>query len=52
MLGNEVAVLVDEWRESGNHSIQFDGGKLTSGIYYYKLVTENFSKAKAMLLLK
>lgn len=52
MLGNEVAALVDGWKEKGSHSISFDAGDLTSGVYYYRLVTEKFSEAKAMLLLK
>ena len=37
MLGNEIYKLVDEQKNSGNYMIQFDGSKLSSGVYFYKL---------------
>ena len=52
VLGNEVAALVNEWREAGNHSIEFNASVLSSGIYYYKLSTDNFTSTKKMILLR
>lgn len=51
-LGNEVATLVDEWKEAGNYSVNFDARGLASGIYYYKLSVGNFTSTKKMILTK
>ncbi len=37
VLGREVAVLVNEKKEAGNYSVQFDGAGLASGVYLYRL---------------
>lgn len=52
VLGNEIATLVDGWMESTNHQVTFDGSKLASGIYYYTLMTGNFTSTKKLILLK
>jgi hypothetical protein len=51
-LGNQVATLVNEWKEAGNHSVNFDASGLSSGIYYYKLTAGNFTSTKKMTLLR
>lgn len=51
-LGNEVETLVNERQTPGSYSVKFDGGKLSSGIYFYELKTENFSETKKMLFVK
>ncbi|MEO8210730.1 MAG: T9SS type A sorting domain-containing protein [bacterium] len=50
--GKEVATLLNESRTSGYHSVNFDASNLSSGIYYYKLETNNFSKVMKMALIK
>jgi len=52
VLGNEVASLVNGEQNSGSHSINFNAAQLSSGIYFYRLDTENFSETKPMLLIK
>ncbi|MFZ1290955.1 MAG: T9SS type A sorting domain-containing protein [Melioribacteraceae bacterium] len=52
VLGNEIAILVNEKQNAGNYEIEFDGTKLSSGIYYYELSFGNFRKVKKMVLLK
>ena len=52
ILGREVKRLVDGLVESGIHRIEFDGSKLSSGVYYYQLITKKYSKVNKMLLLK
>ncbi len=37
VLGNEVTTLVNDYKPAGNYELEFDGSKLTSGIYYYQL---------------
>ncbi len=50
--GQLMKQLVNEFKSSGSYGIEFDGGNLSSGIYYYKLETKDFSETKKMILLK
>jgi len=52
VLGREVAILVNEEKPAGEYEIKFDGSKLASGIYFYKLRTGNFTDTKKFILLK
>jgi hypothetical protein len=52
ILGREVKTLVNEIQKPGNYNIQFDGSKLSSGVYYYQLKYGSFVQTKKMLLLK
>lgn len=52
VLGNEVAILVNEEKPAGNYEINFDAGSLSSGVYYYRLVSGSFIETKKMILLK
>jgi len=54
-LGKEVAVLVNGFKTKGNYNVEFDSndmGGLTTGIYYYKIESGNFSEVKKMILIK
>jgi hypothetical protein len=54
LIGNEVAVLVNENKTAGSYSVTFDAGKynLSSGMYLYKLSANGFEDTKRMLLVK
>lgn len=52
ILGKEVANLVSNKLNQGNHTYTFDGRSLASGIYYYQLVAGDYSEVKKMILLK
>ena len=52
VIGNEVATLVDEYKPAGNYEIEFGAENLSSGIYFYKLQTNNFFESKKMILLR
>ena len=52
ILGREVTVIVNEVRNAGYHTVQFDGSKLSSGIYFYKMNAGKFSGVKKMSLIK
>jgi len=51
-LGKEVNSLINEVKQAGYHEINFDGANLSSGVYFYKLITPNYSETKNMILLK
>jgi len=50
--GKEVSVLVDGIQNPGTYSAKFDASKLSSGIYFYKLQTDEFTDTKKMILVK
>ena len=52
VLGNEVASLVNEVKEPGNYSVNFEASSLTSGIYFYTINSGKFYQVKKMMLLK
>jgi hypothetical protein len=52
VLGQEVATLVNEKREAGRYEVEFDGSKLTSGVYFYRLQAGSFVQTRKMILLK
>lgn len=53
VLGREVATLINEYIQAGQHQVVFDASNLSSGIYLYKLMTSSgFNQSKKMLLLK
>ena len=52
LLGREVATLVNDNLAAGNYSVNFNASSLSSGIYFYTLVTDNFKQSKKMILMK
>jgi hypothetical protein len=56
ILGNEISVLVNEKMNAGNYQAEFDGSKLSSGVYFYKLSAiggaGSITESKKMLLIK
>ncbi|MBP9121183.1 MAG: T9SS type A sorting domain-containing protein, partial [Ignavibacterium sp.] len=41
-----------EFMEAGQHEVEFDANNLASGIYIYKIQTNEFSETKKMVLLR
>jgi photosystem II stability/assembly factor-like uncharacterized protein len=52
VLGHEIETLVNENQSAGTYEATFSANNYSSGIYFYKLSTENFSDVKKMILLK
>jgi len=52
VLGREVATLFDEERPAGEHSVVFDAKSLTSGVYFYRIQTDNEVRSRKLLLLR
>lgn len=51
-LGREVITLVNDFQTAGSYKISFDGSGLSSGIYFYKIVSAGFMETKRMILIK
>jgi len=52
VLGNELFTLVNEFKSAGKHKVYFNANNLSSGIYYYEILTPEFKSVKKMLLVK
>lgn len=52
ILGNEVAILVDEYKPAGSYEVEFNASTLPSGTYFYQLRAGSFVEMKKMILLK
>ena len=52
VLGVEVATLVNEYKNSGNYSADFNALNLSSGVYLYSLSVNNFTQTRKMILEK
>jgi hypothetical protein len=52
ILGERVAVLVDETRGAGYHQVQFDASGLASGVYLYRMTANEVTLLKKMVLMK
>ena len=52
ILGQLITTIVNEIKEPGSHSAEFDGTNLSSGLYIYKLEAGNYIESKKMLLIK
>ncbi len=56
VLGNEIAILVNGYREAGNHQIEFNPASIkhlsSSGVYFYRLLAGSYVETKKMAYLK
>ena len=52
ILGNEVAVLVQEEQKFGSYEVKFNATGLASGTYIYRLIAGDFVSTKKMIVLK
>ena len=52
ILGREVGVLVNERKNAGSYDVKFDGSKLASGVYFYRLQAGDFVQTRKLLLLR
>ncbi|RKY88175.1 hypothetical protein DRQ11_04380 [candidate division KSB1 bacterium] len=57
LLGQQVRLLVDEYKEAGYYTIKWDGKnnygqEVPSGVYYYQIKAGDFVQTKRMVLLR
>jgi hypothetical protein len=52
LLGREVTTLVNENKPVGNYNVEFNAGKLVSGVYFYRMKAGDFVQTKKLILLK
>ena len=52
ILGQKIAVLVNNYMQAGSYTYQFNAAKLASGVYIYRIEAGSFVSSKKMILLK
>jgi hypothetical protein len=52
ILGRNVTTLVNEFKNAGNYSVEFNADNLSSGVYTYRLESGSYVETKKMLLVK
>ncbi|MBS4035777.1 MAG: T9SS type A sorting domain-containing protein [Ignavibacterium sp.] len=52
ILGSEIAEVVNDYFTPGTYSYSFDASELSSGIYLYKIISNDFVQTKKMILQK
>jgi len=52
ILGKEVAVLSNTYREAGSYNLVFDAKELSTGVYFYTIHASTFSMTRKMMVLK
>ena len=51
-LGNQLDVIYDGFAEAGSYKVTWDAASYASGIYFYRMESDNFVQVKKMILLK
>jgi len=51
-LGREVAALIDSELKAGNYSVDWNAADSPSGVYFYRLITTDYSETRKMILIK
>jgi photosystem II stability/assembly factor-like uncharacterized protein len=52
ILGREIETLVNETHKPGSYDVTWDGSRYASGVYFYRLITDEFTETKKMVLIK
>ncbi len=52
LTGQKVATIKNETMKAGYHTINFDGSRLSSGVYFYKVKAGSYNAVKKMTILK
>lgn len=50
--GKEVEQLISGYKSAGQHSVQFNASRLSTGIYFYRISAGKYNETKKMLLIK
>ena len=52
IMGREVAILVNEKKPPGEYLVQWNAKEFASGVYYYRIIINEFDKTRKLILLK
>ncbi|MEG8946310.1 sugar-binding protein [Rosettibacter firmus] len=52
ILGNEIKTLINQYQKAGVYTVDFNANNMSSGVYFYKLITNNVNLTRKMMLIK
>ena len=52
LLSEEIATLVDDYKDAGRYEVRFDAYNLSSGIYYYRIISGSIVQIRKMVLIR
>jgi hypothetical protein len=52
MLGREVSTLVNQQLKPGTYEIDFEGSRFSSGVYFYRLISGDYSQTRKLIINK
>ncbi len=52
VMGKKITVLVDGWRKAGYHSVPLKDPDLASGVYFYRMKSNNFSRTQKGVIVR
>ena len=52
IFGREIATLVNEEKPAGYYEVNFDASNLSTGCYFYRIVTKDYVKTMKMMVVK
>jgi len=52
VVGKEIKILVDEYKNAGIYELYFNANNLSTGVYFYRMVSGSYSKTNKMILLR
>lgn len=52
ILGSEIRMLFNEYKQAGTYEVEFKANDLPSGVYFYRITSGDFSTARKMIILK
>lgn len=52
VIGNEVAIIVNGYFTAGNYKVTLNASGWSSGVYYYKIESNNYKSVRKMIIIK
>lgn len=52
ILGEEIKILLNEYKPAGSYEIDFNANGLVSGVYFYRIISGSYAETKKMVLLR
>ncbi len=52
MIGREIGRIINQDQQAGSYTVQYDASALSSGAYFYRIESQNFTETKKMILIK
>lgn len=52
IIGNEISTIINEYKDTGKYEVEFDASNLSSGVYFYRMISGSYVETKKMVLLR